>query len=196
MTRPAYRDLVAERRAQAAACVDRHVAELRALLDARDVPCRIVEGSAAAAEVYLSDTNTLHTAVRVAMYAEPRARDAIDAALQSASFRVADPAGDMTLLRLAAARGRRAIHVLVDGDTPEPAGRPIHPGDEQATRMRAERIGSAWLPLAATYRRVRDAPGAERDVTESFEVHVIEHAPTAERRREDVVDRHQSASTK
>jgi hypothetical protein len=172
-----YRNISAERRQQAAACVDRHVHEMRALLSAKGLPCRIVDGSAAAAEVYLSDTNTLHTAVRVAMHIDAGEQPDLARALAAVGFAACEPAGDMTLLRLAATRGRRAIHVLIEGDGRIKDG-DQHPADPAAVRARTARLASAMLPLAASFRRVRDITGEEHDVTESFEVHLIE-APGA-----------------
>jgi hypothetical protein len=66
--------------------------------------------------------------------------------------------------------------VLVEGDEIDTAdgGPSTHPGDPGAARARAARIGSAWLPLAGSFRRVRDGATDEHDVTESFEVHLIE----------------------
>ena len=42
---------------------------------------------------------------------------------------------------------------------------------------RAIRLGSAWLDVATAFRRIRHATTDEQDVTESFEVQLIERPP-------------------
>lgn len=186
MTAGAYRDISADRRARAAACVERHLRELTDLLESAALPPRIVEGSAVAAEVFLADTNTLHTAVRAAVYVTPERRPATGRMLRDAGFERTEPTGDTTLLRMAARGGRRPIHVLFDGSDGDavndaasdiPGEHPgAHPGTPEARRARMLRIGSAWLALAEAWRRDLHASEETHDVTESFEVQLIERA--------------------
>jgi hypothetical protein len=176
MTRP-YRDISAERRERAAACVSRHLGALTALLEAHGLAHRIVEGSAVAAEVFLAESNTLHTAVRVGVLVGAGDLPLVERSLRRAGFRPGDPVGDSTLLRLASRNGRRAVHVLLEGgglDGREPAAKSRHPADPAAARARAARLRTAWLDLAAVYRRVHYETRPDHDVTESFEVQLID----------------------
>ncbi len=144
---------------------------------------RLVEGSAVAAEVFLAETNTRHTAVRVGVFVAPAERREIESVLRRAGFRRSEPVGDITLIRLAARRGQRAVHVLREGDGAVPSGdghARLHPGDPAAARARIARLSTAWLDLAAVYCRSRYATRPGYDVTESFEVQLIEE-PAARR---------------
>ncbi|MCP3905064.1 MAG: hypothetical protein GY715_15680 [Planctomycetes bacterium] len=168
----AYRDVSAERRAQAAACVERHLAELRATLTGDGLRYTVVEGSAVAAEVFLAETNTLHTAVRVAVRVTGDGLDPIDRALRRAGFDRAKPMGDGTLLRLAGRNGRRAIHVLFDGDGHGASGHD-HPGSAAAARARLRLLNGAMVDVTTAYRRAVHDSSPEHDVTESFAVQVV-----------------------
>jgi hypothetical protein len=167
-----YRDVSAERRDRAAACVERHLAGLRATLDAAGLPCPLVEGSAVAAEVFIAQSNTLHTVVRVALRVDKRRRRAIDRTLRGAGYERSEPMRDGTLLRMATQHGHGAIHVLFDGE--DAAGANGHPGSRAAARARAVRIGSALVDVEAAYRRSEHEAAADHDVTETFEVQIVD----------------------
>ena len=139
-------------------------------------PARIVEGSAVAAEVFLSNTNTLHTAVRVAIFVVPDDEPGVMRTLRKHDFKPCEPSGDRRLLRMAAESGRRAVHVLFDGDPSRESSddSDLHPGDPAAARARAVRLGTAWLDLIAVCRRVRHDASDGHETTESFEVQLIE----------------------
>ncbi|MHC4992106.1 MAG: hypothetical protein ACYTGC_14135 [Planctomycetota bacterium] len=173
MPAPRYRDTSLERRRAAAANVDRHLDELHTILDADGVKGGIVDGSAVAAEVYLAETNTLHTAIRVAVFvAAPDRRD-LERALQRAGFDRSEPSGDVHLLRLAGRGGRRAVHVLFEPDAAAD-GEPAHPASVEGSRARARRLASAWIEPAATFIRAHLDADETHDISESFEIQLIE----------------------
>ncbi|MHC4991026.1 MAG: hypothetical protein ACYTJ0_11230 [Planctomycetota bacterium] len=175
-------DTSIERRRAAAATVRRHVRELGSILAADGLRAAIVDGSAVAVELYVEDTNTRCTEVRVAVFVAPGDRRPVERVLARAGFEATAPTADATLLRLAGRRGRRAIHVLFDaahGSSRRSAARA--PSSAEAASARAARLATAWLEPAATFRRVGRGVAAAHDIMESFEVQLIERRARAER---------------
>lgn len=170
-------DTSLERRRIAAATVAQHLQELRSILGVGDHPVCVVDGSAVAVELRLSEADTRCYAIRVAVFVAPRARRDVELTLLRAGFRVTTPSSDGPLLRLARRHGRRPVHVLFDA-----AGQrsdDVHPSAPEAARARSARMASAWLEPVSTFcRTCHDAEDA-REITESFEVQLIERVSAA-----------------
>lgn len=172
MTGPRLRHTSLERRRAAAETVAKHLDELRTVLHADDPDVEIVDGSAVAVELRLTDADTCCYAVRVSVFVAPAARPHVERTLMRAGFEPTTPSGDGALLRLARRHGRRPVHVLFETTPPRPDD--PHPSSRAAARTRAERMAGAWREAASTFRRLRHDAERSREVTKSFEVQLIE----------------------
>jgi hypothetical protein len=178
--RPAHRprpatDLSARRRQAAADAVARFLGDLAG--EIAGLPHRVVEGSAVAAEVRFSEEDLLRAVLRVDV-AVPGARlAAVKERLREHGYRDAGPApdaGDVALMRIAARRGRRAVHVLLEAADAEPAGPRPHPGSPEAAADRARRLARAFHPILATWRRTHERRREDGvTVLETREVHLV-----------------------
>ncbi|MFK7960847.1 MAG: hypothetical protein AB8G96_10010 [Phycisphaerales bacterium] len=162
------RNLTEERRLAAAAAVRGFLRDLAA--DLRGVDHRVIDGSAVAAEVQFSEEQLTRAVLRVDVAVADGTQRAAGRALAAAGFAPGPPSGDVALMRIAHRRGRRAVHVLMDGDAAEselagagggadandrrPALAPrVHPGSPEAAHRRAATLAQAFLPVAGTWIR-------------------------------------------
>lgn len=177
---PPVTDLSVRRRRAAAEAVGRFLTDLSTQV--AGLPHRVVEGSAVAAEVRFSEEDLLRAVLRVDLAVPAADLGTVQRRLREHGYRDVGPAGDggdVSLMRIAARRGRRAVHVLLDpaGELEAPADRRPHPGSAEAAAERARRLARAYLPILATWRctleRTRD-DGVS--VVETRDVHLVADA--------------------
>ena len=172
--RPAT-DLSARRRQAAADAVGRFLADLAGEL--RGVPHRAVEGSAVAAEVRFSEEDLLRAVLRVDLAVPASHLDSVQRRLHEHGYHDAGPApdaGDVALMRVAARRGRRAVHVLLEAAEEHASGPRPHPGSAEAAEDRARRLARAFQPILATCRRTHERRrGDGVTVLETRDVHLV-----------------------
>lgn len=181
------RNLTEERRQAAARAVADFLSDLRA--DLAGIRHRIVEGSAVAAEVRFSEDRITRALLRVDVEVDDADLESAGRTLRSLGFAPGDPSGDVALLRVAARRGRRPIHVIFDDDGPDadprsgaappPAASRPHPSSPEAARERVRRLAGAFRPIHATWRRATEVPAAASDgtVSEEREVNLVGPSP-------------------
>jgi hypothetical protein len=176
-SRPLIRDLSTLRRRAAADAVARFLDDLGRI--AGDVPHRLVEGSAVAAQVRFTDEQLIRAVLRVDVGVSPAARPRYEARLRDHGFIPGSGSGDVALMRIAGRRGRRPVHVLFEGpDAPPPSPHP--PGSPEAAAERARRLSAAFRPILGTWLTTVEREGDdETRLTETREVHLVSDQPAA-----------------
>lgn len=178
-TRPP-RNLTLERLAAADRRVRRRITVLRGRLAAAGIATSLVEGSAIAAELRPPGESLRRRAIRAGIEVSAADLPAAERCLRRLGFEAARAAPTIELMRLAHRSGRSAVHVIFDeedaaaGPAADGASEPsVHPGSEQAARLRAARLGRHRIEASRTMLRRWRRETWLGDLEESLEIGLV-----------------------